>query len=595
MNGTEGRPSLWASLEGFWPKFVFAFRVLRRSAPLLQICLALAALIVAIWFGDEWLTAQSHLSSLLVSIMGAKTEIVAQPYTGLETYLLSNFGHANTQMPIPGEVQAAIAKFQENLAEAGRSSPVTIVSPGPGPIVSAHDQYLTLPDSAEAFMFVPGLLVPRPHSSKPTLSTDEVRRFVASSQQLAYDIRVAAKMLPRLPIFDGLDIDGKGVVQSYFMTETGVLLIRESGTNEQGQYYSGFLPAHRFHPERAYFWPTVEHPVLANQFDSVSEAYVDSAGNGPIRTYCKRITEAPASVLCLDTTLRDDSALTSLSRRVEVLGGKSYEVECSVSDGGQSCGFKRSIPPDHSSSIQWLTAAIVKAKAEKRLSDVFGKIVTPPCDGSTCASENIEFAVPLESNLEGGLRKVYLLWASVNLKQVRDRNGKHAIIAASAFSTCVLLVLFVGIDYRLKVKQQRELLKNVSRVMEDSCTPFAWTDERNRFVRVNKSFLKTLGYENFEDLVGPERTRTFREILTPPSRQAYDNILMKSQEGKETDPYEVDFFKNGETRIVHATVHGERVPFPGLSLIALPHRFGILVRWEEAEILKADAGGGRKA
>jgi PAS domain S-box-containing protein len=581
----------WAALDSWSERLKYIWAVLRRSAPLVQIILAILALVVGIWFGNLWRETQENLSKLLISTLGTKTEIVAQPYAGLETYLLSSFGPAKEHLKMPPGVKALVANIKRGLMtpadKATLPEPnISIKGSQDDGNTSSHSQYLSLQEAKDSFLFVPAFLVPRSGSSRPALSKTDVDDFMKldSETKLAHDVRLTAALGMSLMHFDSETIEDQTIFQSYIMTETGVLAIRKSGLSGSGQvaYFDGLLPPHRFFPERAYFWPTVEHVTAEDEFDSVSEAYVDSAGNGPTRTYCKRLTEQnmPACVLCLDTSLTDKKAIASLTELIGLLDGRPYEVLCTVSGGGQDCEFARAIPPEYKGSghLKWLTDATIRARAEEKFAEVFGRVATPECEDATCDREKIEFTVPIETSLEGDLRRVRLLWAQVDLGSVRKKASTNAAVAVGGFSTFVSLVAFVLIDYRSTKKQQREVLESVSRVMKDASTAFAWTDESNHFVHANEAFCKMLGYTSFDDLSTDleGRKRTFRELLTPQFRKDYDKILTESKMGEPTDPYDAEILTK-QGRALPVKAYAERVPVPSFSLRSLPHRFGVLI------------------
>jgi len=577
----EKTPTLWESLEGFRPKALFVIRVLWKAAPLVQIALATLALLVGIWYGNRWRETAKSLSELLISTLGSRSDMAAQPYTGFETYLLSIFPRADQHTKVPQDVQESLARIASVRPLETYISAIVIANASTNGELSSHSQYLTLSDTTNAFLFAPGNLLPRKYTAPPALSEEDKQVFLASGNQLAYDIRTAAALQPNLREFDSKTIDNRQILQSYFLTESGVLIIRKSGTDQQQQYYQGLLPAYRFHPERNYFWPTVEHVGPQDEFDFVSEAYIDSTGNGPVRTYCKRISKIPARAVCLDISLWNGNEGV-LVQRIKLLNEKPYQIDCTVSDQGEDCKFPPPAPPNHDSSLPWLKEEIVKAKADGRLAQVFGRVVMRPCEGTACDSQIIEVAVPIYSNLQANIRTSHLYWARINLQSVQQAASRNAFVAAVSLSTFVLLVCFLGIDYRSKNKQQKEVLKSVCRVMEEAPTPFAWTDEHNEFVYANRAFTAALQYDNLDDLkkVSEGRKRTFRELLTVDSLKTYDDILKNSQEGKSTDPYDASFVGKGGRKI-RARVYGERVPFPGFTLTTLPHRFGVFASYQQ--------------
>ena len=114
----------------------------------------------------------------------------------------------------------------------------------------------------------------------------------------------------------------------------------------------------------------------------------------------------------------------------------------------------------------------------------------------------------------------------------------------------------------------------MSKVMKDASTPFVWLNEKNEFVKVNRSMLTFLGHRNINEL--RKQSPTFKGLLTDVTQQTYDEILQNSGTGRETGEYEISIItKSGE--VLHVRAHGERIPYPTWWKRGLPHRFGIFV------------------
>jgi PAS domain-containing protein len=464
----------------------------------------------------------------------------------------------------------------------GYATPPQFIMAQPSGAPSAHAQYLTWKPQKSAFLFVPALVVP--HDSNEPVSPRDISSLMGSDEQLARDMRVGMSLAPLLDTFDWqvIERDVK-VVQSYFMTETGVLLIRKSGTDEQSAYYAGLLPAHRFFPERIYFWPAARASEADNVFDSVSDVYIDAGGNGPVKTYCKKLSAVPAYVICMDGRLALSDNEVALTQRIAFLDGIYAHVECNVAKGAEDCDFKDPRPPGRpKSSLLWMSDDLREWNAKNQLAQFLGRVATKACD-TGCDERNIELSMPWSTSIHSGERMVDFYWADIDLTRVERLQKRYALGAIGSLVICLALAFMLFQDYVLKARQQKSMLQDVSRVMQDAPTPFAWTNERNEFVKANDSFVELLGYSNFEDLrVKPDKAkRTFKELLDPEYKAKYDYVLLQSQRGLKSDEYWAVLQRKDKSKF-RALIHGEKVhvPLSLLSLNAVPYRFGVILQHE---------------
>jgi hypothetical protein len=161
-------------------------------------------------------------------------------------------------------------------------------------------------------------------------------------------------------------------------------------------------------------------------------------------------------------------------------------------------------------------------------------------------------------------------------------------------SLLVLVLWRVFYDYNKLKREMTKVLENMSEVMYEAATPFVWLNEKNEFVKVNLSFLKTVGCKN--DRILKEHAPRFYDLVTGKYQPLYKEILEKSAKGKKTGKYEIDIIKRNEEDEVHVLVHGERIPYPTFWRRGLPHRFGVFLPWppeSETEQDESTTGLGR--
>jgi hypothetical protein len=357
-----------------WLRFFFLY--LKLLAPVWQISVAVLALGAGIFFAQKVIESDVNLSQLVFSLLGRRVQLAPHEYTGLETYLLSSIRAPSKDFSADdlaairdtvGEIKQAISRGPTR-SSARAASALAIQPTG---AKGVDEQYLTLPGIGNAHLFVPGIVIPG--VAGRTLRPGDVAALLRSHEQLPYDIRMAISISPLLKQLDGTSINGETTVQTYYLSETGVLLIRKSGIEAQDTYYNPLLKAYRFFPERPYFWAATN--TLGSGHNPPPEVYIDTGGNGPIRTYCALLHKLPAYVLCMDV-IASKEALDALSWRLGLLETESYPVTCTSSKNDKDCAFDPKPPPgDSDDDLQWLTGDIAKNAGQ-----VFGNVNMSPCD-----------------------------------------------------------------------------------------------------------------------------------------------------------------------------------------------------------------------
>lgn len=583
----EAADEILGKATPFWSVIRIGIKAILRIAPLGQISLGVLALIVFLVVSSRLQDVSKRLQALLQATLHTKTEIpVGRAYTGLEAFLLLN---VNDRQPNP-DIPVSI----ENIKKTGaKLSPpadflrsVHVVNPEntvPGSF-TVHDQYLTYDSTqhTEAFFFLPAFVFPHKVTEARGLEQQTLSGTLKSKEQLIADAQEVAALQAYLPSLDFQPIDGHPVVQSYIISETGVLAIRKAGIANQKSIYSKLFSPSRFFPERAYFWQAVRYePSSEAKFDYVSEIYIDLGGNGFVRTFCERLTLAIASgiVLCVDTEVTQGT-IAKINSNLSVWNPVTTTIRCDATKNNQRCDFESNEPVNRDMSLDVVDEAVQSAYKENRQSDVFGQVAIYPSNGTGILS----FTVPLHTeSLDGTGQRERLLYASIDIPKFQRQSALHVVIAVASLAVFIVCLVGLGRDYHLKVKQQRDVLDSVARVMWGAPTPFAWTDARNHFVSANESFVGLLGFKDFIELkIRKDGTkRTFFELLSRESRSKYLSIIkdsLESRQDAEAKPYEIEMI-GAEGTAIRVKIRAESVPFPGLLWRGLPHRFGVVLKW----------------
>ena len=277
-------------------------------------------------------------------------------------------------------------------------------------------------------------------------------------------------------------------------------------------------------------------------------------------------------VLCVDAKL-PDYITDDIEKHLRSLGANVSDFYWSE-DKGITPGKDGLPPPEFS----WFSHEI--NKSEEARSRVLGTIVTEPVNASPTqtldeSARIVRFTVPVGSDESGeGVKRSRLLWVEFDYAGILNTLTKNLVLFAIGIALVIAVTWSLFLDYTVLKREMSNVLKNMSKVMRDASTPFAWLDEKNEFREVNNRMLEVLGYDNIEDL--RRQSPTFRGLVTGKTQPVYDAILASSGAGEPTGEYEIDVIAKTD-KVLHVRAHGERIPYPTFWRRGLPHRFGIFV------------------
>jgi PAS domain-containing protein len=611
--------------------------LLRRVAVPGQIIIAILGLGFAFYHGWYWNKISTDLNHRIQTSLKARLDNTVWQHKGLAGYLLSdidsstsasNPGTGNFSTEITSTIQniqqqinqqieegqkppknatgggsqtktnfdvKSVMNIKEDINQLGhnetRGNSFTIYDPDGIQHGTAVGQALVM-SGVKFFLFIPATSIRReaetyaPFGSKTESDTstkskatpDPLEKALMHNPDIIRDLYLVQQLIDLLPTLDKGKINGKEVVQSYFITESGMILIRSSHKSNQGAFYNSlFNPYHHF-TDRAYFWGAIEHKPIGDYqplpFEYVSEPYVDLGGHGLVRTYSKdfKLANQRYGVLCVDVT--EDELMNEVRNRLkalqaddELFGGVTEPSfgEVSVKIGDDGLKDMNPLPPD----FKWFSQKLT----ENNKSDIIGKIAAEQ-DYKPTKDSILRYTIPLSANLEDGGRRVNLMWIRIDFNRLWQKQTWHLIYMCLGIGLTLMFTLNLFQDYFLLKKEIADLAKSIDRVMADSENAYLRLDSENKFVNVNKKFITLLGYGNDSKLVG--EGKTFRSILAPESQEYYDAVLKKSESGLPTGVYPLTLLNEKEEK-VEVRVHGERIVFPAFRRKKYPHRFGIIL------------------
>lgn len=574
-----------------------AQRLHSKLSPAVQFFLALIGLFIAIWFGSNLgsrlLNNQRNVARTL------PTELVstAYPHRGVTAFLT-----ADLEKTLPSDkvytqdlkdairdIETALNASVANLQKTFNPDEVLkLVKPtvnnmnsgserGPDPH-SAWTKAVTSTQIDGGFLMVPAISLRQPIVGDYSLNDENLESVLKYNQEVLFDFHVATVVAPIIDEkFNGpneLTVKSLKIVQAYFISESGVIFLRALPTSMS---YSDTFPRYTLFMDRLYFWGAVDPRYKQKEdkdspFDYRTNPYIDLGGNGVVKTYSKKVLlpNHRVGVICLDVAL-PSSSVEELKQRLRALGATKVE-DASWTTGSWEPVSKEMDPLN---GFKWVDRVLHSKPQEQ--SRILGAIAfeSDYRDPGDADDGTIRFTVPVGSRNAGeGKSTTTLLLVSFDFSAINWIIIKDSIGFLVGISLLVIFTWNLFFDYNRLTAELNKVLENMSEVMYDAATPFAWLNDKNEFVKVNVSFLKVVGCKN--DTALKKHASKFRDLITVESQPVYDAKLTESASGEKTPKYEIDIIKeNGEE--IHVLVHGERIPYPSFWRRGRPHRFGVFL------------------
>lgn len=409
--------------------------------------------------------------------------------------------------------------------------------------------------------------------------TKALKEALTHNPDIVLDLILAAQLVSHMKGLDLQQIEKRPVIQAYFITESGLMLIRSNGKSDQRSFYEKLFQKHYNFTDRSYFWEAVselkkrppEERPPAYQLDYVSEPYIDLGGHGLVRTYSKafKLPNRRYGVLCLDA--REDRLRDAVESRLAALqpddSTKTYEqATLNINEEGD-------VRQNLKKEFQWFADRLGREKANQ--AGLLGRIVSE----DSPSDQILRYTIPWKTTmLADKSRDVDVMLVSIDLNRFWSKQNWRIVYMCMGLMVFLAVTLNFFQDYLLLKNQISELAKTVDRVMTYATNPYVRLNSDNEFEEVNDSFLQLLGYDSKHDLVNESTSskRTFRSLLDSESERQYKQILKSASAGPATE-YSINLSKKGDRGKVRVLVYGETIDFPEIRKEKYPHRFGIVL------------------
>jgi PAS domain-containing protein len=580
--------------------------ILRRLAVPVQLILALLGLALATYYGYHWGNRFTEISKRIDASLQAKLDNTVWQHKGLAAFLLPDIDpRSGSLLSVSEGMRGDLDKIARLIEDQKKTTPdiesvIRMESPTAlrkttanirrrglhvfdnhsGDIHGAPINQAVIAGDESFFLFLPVTALRRAERRYEPLNNNSLRAAINHNPDILQDLDLARRLITMMPELDDEEINGRPVVQSYFITESGLILIRSRKIPDQFKFYEKQFDTNHNFTDRPYFWNAVKRQPsspksLPQPFQYASEPYIDLGGHGLVKTYSKAFDLANRrfGVLCIDVT--ESELKDEVIARLNVLRVDREPLEVDfveINPNGDVSG--RKAPAD----FKWFYERLDKTSQATLLGKIaFEKdFVRPPDDV-------LRYTIPWSTELRrDGSRRVELMLVRIDLKRFWEEQNWHFVFACIGAGVFLAVTLNILQDYHLLKKEISELSYKIDSIMTQASNPYVRLNSENEFVFTNRRFLDLLGYNNQYELeyAGVGARRTFRSILSEESQREYDKVLKTSVSGWPTNEYPITLIRRDGSKI-KALVQGERIVFPTIRRKKYPHRFGIVISWQE--------------
>jgi PAS domain S-box-containing protein len=569
-----------------------------------HLCATVCALFAVLFLSIGFIQARL-LSGLSAQLVSNPTEATPHKFGGLEAFVLDGFKGRVVPSSLPPSVAVAASAVDQALN--GQSADVENITLHVNPPGSQdlRSQYIS-DDNKEVFLFIPAFVLanlrtsPRPFENSITLST----LGIPSTSMLSHDISagISARDALKKVLTASSDSDpSRSFTQVYLVSATGAL----RDYNDGGSDNNSFI-AHRFFPERPYFWPTLEHHTsevdCPAPFSFCTRPYVDLGGHGIVVTMC-RVAGTGANisdtVLCADIGYPTTETKQTIAEEIgPVSANPPREVVCHVAGANVQCD--ESTSDSAAEQVQMSSKAVLESKrSEEMLGGIYklydkqqsspitlsqvvidwiGKIpyLGKPIQGlyPLKGESSFKFTVPLKVERVSGAENIRFLLCSV------DFAFPTLLLTLSVTGGTIFIVgLFVSIFYSFQARRKSfEFIASLEDVMKASPIPFVHLNEEGKITGANDAFQKLMGLS-----LNELQNERFYSLMDLPSQARYDVVAQCRRNKLLTRPYEITLLKkSGQPEPV--VVSGSALDMPRTSEFKISepaatflHTFGIVI------------------
>ncbi len=378
----------------------------------------------------------------------------------------------------------------------------------------------------------------------------------------------------KLCSFNGRPLaEGLGpVIQTYVISEKNIVAM--CGIDKsRNQDYLNQWSADRDFTDRSYYKDTVKtrtppseaQSEMMDKYFHPTQSYIDVAGNGIARSYCRDIVLPPSTsrnaMICFDVTASSEETKRLTADKMRTFAGGVVEVACNAS----KCvdlepGFFEwinSLPPQIASwlfpvNAQLHTIAQYDLKNEYQKAQSKGEL--EPVSGDLLVLSHMEdtgavvFSLPFGKEQNGD--SAFLL-CDLQLGIFEQSFFREGLWAGGCLIVAFMLLVGAFVETGLRLEQQAQVKQRLSDLMNEVPVAYCYCDEADLIRSVNPAFAHLLGHRNVVACLQELQGKKFESLLFSDEDVAkYDGIKQQREGGALAQFYKVAFDKMGHALAV---------------------------------------------
>jgi PAS domain S-box-containing protein len=393
------------------------------------------------------------------------------------------------------------------------------------------------------------------------------------------------------PLADGLG----PVVQTYVISEKNIIAL--CGADEaRNPDYENHYDADRDFIGRPYYRdtmatskpPSQSNSKQMNQYFHVTPSYIDTAGSGFTRSYCRDITLPPSkrrnAMICFDATTPAAAARRLTTDKMRTFSGDVAIAGCNLSGCSVVDHGPFELVESLSPSIaRWLfpVDAELHVVAEdtltkeyklhtKDLEQISGRLRVLSTSGN---AETVSFSIPFG---KGENDVSAFLLCEIRLGMFEQSSFRKGIWAGGCLIVALMLLVGSFVETGLRLEQQVQIKQRLSELMGRVPVAYCYCDEADMIRFINPSFAHLLGYRNavlaLEKLYG----KAFEKLLFGDKDVVvYERIKRQREKGTLAQVYDVHLSRGEEA--VAVKVFSTSLPSAISSKKTGPETFGLFL------------------
>jgi len=542
-------------------------KVIRLFRPVILVLIPCALALSGFLF-YQMVTRIRNGDRIMTNTIVAKYESTAEPYKALEALVLNGLDTDSKPLktiPVSNDTIRAL-----NSLSTLDAAPTNAVAPKVINFTLKHKESTGRPyliaEGSRIFILATTKSLPENVDDLQT-----AQDAFARDTKLKATLDSLAALDNKLCFFNGkpLASDLPPVIQTYVISEKNVIAL--CGTQEgagpeevQNTDYEKDYPADRDFIGTQYWKDTMktEIPSATGSSDvegyfHVTSSYIDTAGNGIVRSYCRDIVLPPSTkrnaMICFDTPT--PATLQKITDKMLAFSGGVFMVKCD----SQGCNAVTPGAYDILASVsrqiaEWLFPVqahlhvVSDSELKRRFEDAQNTHVLENASGHLNVFPNTEDSVTFSIPFGAGPKKSsFFLLSEIRFGVFQQSSFRNGLWAGGCLIFALLLLVGVFVETAIRLDQQKQVRERINDLMNEVPIAFCSGSEEDAIQFLNPAFADLLGYRNVNAALDALRGEAFEKLLfSNEDLKAYKKIRRQREHGRFSQAYEVTLTKENQ-------------------------------------------------